>query len=53
MLNFECMEKDNHRWGVCRQVCANCGTKDLITVNLCETDSPYFCYLCARIKAAA
>jgi hypothetical protein len=48
MLNAQCIEKDNHRWGVCQQVCAKCGSKDLITVNLCESKLKYFCYKCEK-----
>lgn len=50
MRNQLCIEKDNHRWGFCSQVCADCGTKDLITVNLCEDESAYFCYTCTKKK---
>jgi hypothetical protein len=53
MLNQLCIEKDSHQWGVCLQVCADCGVKDLITVNLCEDDGAYFCYSCSKQKACA
>jgi len=53
MLNTECIKKENHRWGVCRQICADCGAQDLITVNLCEDQNSYFCYSCSRTKAGA
>ena len=52
MLNQLCIEKDNHRWGICSQICADCGVKDLITVNLCEDDRKYFCYTCTKKKGA-
>jgi len=53
VLNTKCIEKDNHRWGVCEQICADCGVKDLITVNLCEDNREYFCYTCNRNKQVA
>jgi hypothetical protein len=53
MLNQLCVEKNAHQWGVCLQICANCGVKDLITVNLCEDDRAYFCYTCTKQKATA
>lgn len=51
MLNLECVKKDNHRWGVCLQVCAQCGVNDLVTVNLCEDSSQYVCYKCGKAGA--
>jgi hypothetical protein len=53
MLNQLCIKKDNHRWGVCSQICAKCGKNDLVTVNLCEDDSVYFCYTCSKQKVGA
>jgi hypothetical protein len=29
MLNQLCVEKNAHQWGVCLQICADCGVKDL------------------------
>jgi len=51
MLNLECIKKDNHRWGVCQQVCSKCGVSDLVTINLCEDNNQYFCYKCAKVGA--
>ena len=53
MLNTNCIKQKNHQWGVCRQICADCGVQDLITVNLCEEKNAYLCYKCNKSKAVA
>ena len=52
MVSQLCIDKDAHRWGVCLQICADCGAQDLITVNLCESNEQYFCYTCNKNRKA-
>ena len=48
MENIKCIERDNHRWGVCLQSCIKCQSEDTITVNWCVTEEQYVCYSCKR-----
>jgi hypothetical protein len=52
MRNAKCASVDSHRWGYCLQNCLNCGSEDKITVNWCETDTQYVCYVCQKKKAS-